>query len=207
VRLQVAPTKSNALELKRNLGFATEGFELLEQKRQILVFELMSRLERTRTIQKETDELMAHAFEALREAALRSGTERLSGEALGAERPSAMLSHERVMGLDLPKIDAKLPETGARFAPGEGTALSDEVLARFGEVLEKVTLLAELEHAVVRLARELKKTQRRVNALERLFIPDYRETLKYVADALEEREREDMVIMKIAKGRGEATRG
>ena len=56
MKLNVAPTKSNSFELKRNLEFATEGFELLEQKRQILVFEMMSRLERVRTIQKETDE-------------------------------------------------------------------------------------------------------------------------------------------------------
>jgi len=208
MRLNVAPTKSNALELKRNLEFASEGFELLEQKRQILVFEMMSRLERARTIQKETDEVMARAFASLREAVLRSGTARLSAEALGVTgKPSAKLEHERVMGLDLPTVEAKVPEVQPQFAPGTGPAVSDEVLKRFHDALETVTRLAELENAIFRLARELKKTQRRVNALEKVFIPDYSDTLKYIDDALAERERETMVIMKLAKERVEKRDG
>ena len=207
MRLQVAPTKSNALEMKRNLTFATEGFELLEQKRQILVFELMSRLQRTRSIQAETDELIGQAYGALRKAVLHSGSVKLSGEALSAHKPTVGLEQERLMGLDLPKISSEKAPTGPRFAPGTGPAASDEVLKRFTTVLEKVTMLAELENAVIRLAHELKKTQRRVNALEKLFIPDYTDTLKFIQEALEEREREDMVIMKITKERGEAARG
>ena len=62
-----------------------------------------------------------------------------------------------------------------------------------------VTRLAELENAVFRLARELRKTQRRVNALEKIFIPDYTDTLGYIEDSLDEREREEMIIMKMAK--------
>lgn len=204
MKLNIAPTKSNALELKRNLAFATEGFELLEQKRQILVFELMSRLERTRTIQEEADEAMASAFAALREAALHSGTARLGAEALSAAaKPSARLEHERMMGLDLPTIEADLPIITPQFASGAGPVASDEVLKRFHTALEVVTRLAELENAIFRLARELKKTQRRVNALEKLFIPDYADTLKYIGDVLEERERGDLVIMKMAKQKAE----
>lgn len=202
MKLNVAPTKSNSFELKRNLEFATEGFELLEQKRQILVFEMMSRLERVRTIQKETDEAMQAGLSALREAVLRSGTARLSAEALGVTgKPSAKLEHERVMGLDLPTVASELPALQPQFAPGSGPAVSDEVLKRFHEALEAVTRLAELENAIFRLAHELRKTQRRVNALEKIFIPDYSDTLKYINDALEEREREEMAIMKLAKER------
>jgi V/A-type H+-transporting ATPase subunit D len=205
--LQVAPTKTSALELKRNLAFATEGYELLEQKREILVMELMSRLEKTRSIQAETDKLMADAYESLKKAAMHSGSAKLSAEALSAARPTAQLAHGHVMGIDIPKIDAELPETGPRFAPGTGSSASDEVLMKFRAALEKVTLLAELENAVIRLARELKKTQRRVNALEKLFIPDYKDTLKYIYEVLEERERDEMVIMKITKERAATVQG
>ena len=81
-KLEVPPTKSTLLALKRNLEFAQEGFDLLEQKRQILVYELMSRLEAARRAQQAVDEALAPAFRALREAALRSGTEAMGREAL-----------------------------------------------------------------------------------------------------------------------------
>ena len=64
-RLDVAPTKSSLLALKRQLAFAEEGYDLLEQKRQILVFELMGRLDRARTAERAVDEALARAHEAL----------------------------------------------------------------------------------------------------------------------------------------------
>ena len=202
MKLNVAPTKSNSLELKRSLAFASEGYELLEQKRQILVFELMSRLERSRTIQKEVDGTLAGAFASLREAVLRAGSARLAAEALGVPgRPTLRLQEERLMGINLPGIVSELPPAGPTFAPGSGPAVSDQVVKRFRQALEVVTRMAELENAVILLANELRKTQRRVNALEKIFLPDYRDTLKYIAEVLEEREREGYVIMKMTKAR------
>ncbi|HEX7569061.1 MAG TPA: V-type ATP synthase subunit D, partial [Verrucomicrobiae bacterium] len=61
--------------------------------------------------------------------------------------------------------------------------------------------LAELQNAVLRLARELRKTQRRCNALSKIFIPSYRETLTYISGTLEERERESLNILKIIRDR------
>ena len=60
---------------------------------------------------------------------------------------------------------------------------------------------AELENAVLRLARELRKTQRRCNALSKIFIPDYRKTLGYIVGALEERERESFIILRMIRDR------
>ena len=76
----------------------------------------------------------------------------------------------------------------------------------FCDALDSIAALAETENAVFRLAREVRRTQRRVNALEKLFIPDYTETLQYITETLEEREREGFVIMKMVKARREAAR-
>ena len=73
----------------------------------------------------------------------------------------------------------------------------------FTRALKLVAELAEVESAVFRLAVEVRKTQRRVNALEKIFLPQYRETLKYIRGTLEERDREDMIIMKLIKHRRE----
>ena len=73
-KLNVAPTKSNFLSLKRQLAFAEEGYDLLEQKRQILIFEIMSRLNRVRDARTEASEALRRAFDALREAQLDTGS-------------------------------------------------------------------------------------------------------------------------------------
>ena len=74
-------------------------------------------------------------------------------------------------------------------------------MRRFVEALPLLAELAELENAVLRLAREVRKTQRRCNALSKLFIPDYRETIAYIMGSLEERERESLMILKLTRDR------
>jgi V/A-type H+-transporting ATPase subunit D len=203
-KIEVAPTKSSLLNIKRDLAFAEEGYELLEQKRQILVMELMARLEKVKEVQAMVDGKMASAYAALREALVNAGADEMTRESMGITGTHELsLSMQRVMGLNLPQVVVKMSPLAPEFAPGTGTARSDDVLKRFREAVEAVAVLAEVENAVVRLARELKKTQRRVNALEKIFLPQYRETLKYIRGTLEERDREDMIIMKLIKHRRE----
>ncbi len=200
-KLEVAPTKSSLLALEHSLEFAEEGYDLLEQKRQILVLELMSRLEAAKRAQADVDEAMAAAFAALREASLRSGTEALASEALGIVRHHKLnYSGRPVMGIDLPTVAAEHEPPKAEFSTASGSALSDDVMTRFSKALDAIARLAEVENAVLRLASEVRRTQRRVNALDKIFIPDYKETITYIEDVLEEREREQFVIMKMAKG-------
>jgi V/A-type H+-transporting ATPase subunit D len=199
-KLEVPPTKSSLLVIRRNLAFAQEGYELLEQKRQILVLELMRRVEGARTAQEDVDKAMAAAFQALREAALRSGMETLARESLGIRRDHHLEAHSRsIMGTDIPAIAFRHVAPKPEFSVGAGSALSDEVMRRFTEALDAIARLAEIENAVARLAYEVRRTQRRVNALEKIFIPDYKETVTYIQDVLEEREREQLVVMKMAK--------
>jgi V/A-type H+-transporting ATPase subunit D len=74
-------------------------------------------------------------------------------------------------------------------------------MIRFAALLPLIAALAELENTVMRLAGELRKTQRRCNALSKIFIPDYRETINYILGSLEERERESFVILKMIRER------
>ena len=78
---------------------------------------------------------------------------------------------------------------------------TDLAQRRFAELLPLLAELAELQNAVLRLARELRKTQRRFNALSKIFIPSYRETITYISGTLEERERESLTILKIIRDR------
>lgn len=203
-KLNLPPTKSTMLSVKRDLAFATEGYDLLEQKRQILVLELMARVGKAREVQKEVDDILREAHEALRSALVAAGAAALEQESLGIiGTHETGVSEQRVMGLNLPQVTVTVKPAAPEFAPGSGPVQSDEVMKHFRRAIEAIGRLAEIENAVVRLSRELKKTQRRVNALEKVFLPDYRETLKYVTDVLEERERDGFVIMKMTKDKME----
>jgi len=201
-KLDVPPTKSQYLELRRSLDFAQDGFDLLEQKRTILTIELMGRLDAVRRMEQDLATLMARAFAALREAALASGTEALERQSFALRAGHDVAIHARpLMGLPLADIEAEYAEVSPQFGAMGSSAHVDEVTRRFSEALKLAGRLAELQNLVIRLARELRKTQRRVNALQKLFIPSYRETIHYISEALEERERESTVIIKMIKAR------
>jgi len=201
-RLNIAPTKSNFLSMKRQLVFAEEGYNLLEQKRQILIFELMSRLGRASETERRTAEMLRHAHAALREATLDIGSATLNRAALGANQNAELrLTCQHLMGLTIPRIKFNEEPPSIPFGVGGTSANTDEAAHRFAELLPLLAELAELQNAVLRLARELRKTQRRCNALSKIFIPSYRETLKYISGTLEERERESLNILKIIRDR------
>jgi V/A-type H+-transporting ATPase subunit D len=202
MKLSVPPTRSSALAITRELDFALEGYDLLEQKRQILVLELMQHVEAAKREQAEVDELLAAAHTALREAAARVGSRALGREALAVPVSQAVsVSDYRVMGISVPQVTAEHAEPGPTFGFADGTMKSDEVMATFSRALEAISRLAQTQNAVFRLARELRKTQRRCNALEKIFIPDRRETLDHIEALLEERERESFVIKRMIRDR------
>jgi len=199
-KLNIPPTKSNLLWLERQLVFAREGYDLLEQKRQILIFELMSRLKRAQQVEQAVAELLSRAHAALRNATLDGGSESLERAALGVKsEPELALAGQRVMGMRIPKVTVQVAEKSGPFGVGDTPAATDLAMLRFTELLPKIVELGELQNAVTRLARELRKTQRRCNALSKIFIPTYQQTIGYIAETLEERERESLKELKMIR--------
>ncbi len=204
-RLNVAPTKSNQLVLKRDLGMATEGFTLLEQKREILVMELMRLVDRVREVQAEVDERRKKAYAALRKAIARNGYHRMRNIAAGIHYEHKVTSESRVTaGIRVPRVSVEHGSFTSQYGFAGTDSLVDQTMRDFLALLESVGRLAELESAVWLLARELKKTQRRVNALEQIFIPDFKDTLRYVRDVLEGKELDSFFMMKMVKRNTEA---
>jgi V/A-type H+-transporting ATPase subunit D len=201
-KLNISPTKSSLLALRRQLAFAEEGYELLEQKRQILIFELMGRLKRAREAERHVGAALRAAFAALQEATLESGSVALDRAADGVQlKHRVELTHQHLMGLRLTRVTAQIEPVSVQFGLGGTSANTDTTMLRFVAVLPVLAELAELQNAVLRLARELLKTQRRCNALSKIFIPTYRETITYITATLEEREREAFIIFKLIRDR------
>jgi len=201
-RYEVAPTKTNLMRIKRDLGFAREGWELLDQKRKILIVELMGLIDRAVETQEKAEDVLAEAFKALDNAILRMGLRELEQVSLAMGiKAEISISQRRVMGVSLPRVKLDFEDRSPYFADTTGSIWVDEAISKFRDVLKLLCELAEARISLMRLSREVAKTIRRVNALEKIFIPDYEETLKYIETALEEAEREAFFVLKLIKDR------
>ena len=201
-KLNIAPTKSNLLSLKRQLAFAEEGYDLLEQKRQILILELVSRLKRLREVQSTVALTLKEAFAHLRGAQFDIGSDQLD-RAILAVNLNHLLSvlEQHLMGIKLAAVNIQPAPIKPQFGIPGTCANADLAMQGFVKVLQPLGELAQLQTAIARLKHELRKTQRRCNALSKLFIPAYRETIAYITGCLEERERESLIILKMIRNR------
>jgi V/A-type H+-transporting ATPase subunit D len=206
-RLQVAPTRSNLLKMRETLELAQEGHDILDQKREVLTSELLRVAHDATQLQEEVWDRLAEAYRALEMARLSVGREHLEWAALSvSETINVDITPHSIMGVVIPsaKSRGKPPETP--YGLGDTTVALDEAVVAFRRVLEEIPLLAETVVTAYRLARELQKTQRRVNALEHIFIPQYRETANWIESALEEREREETFRLKVLKSRADESK-
>jgi V/A-type H+-transporting ATPase subunit D len=196
-RLPLPTTKTNLLRVKGDLALAQEGRQLLDEKRDVILRELFSHMDEMRQTRREAADLLAQAYRALADACIVLGRDQVARAALAAPAPREVAMHERsLFGVVLPLLDWDEPETQGYWGL-LGTSIELDLARRsFLAATRRLVQLAELEVAFQRLAVELRKTQKRVNALQNLLIPQYRETAAYMEGSLEEREREDLFQLK-----------
>ena len=207
-RYRVVPTKTNLMKLRRNLSFAQEGYDLLEQKRQILVVELMGLVDKTADAQEKLEGELAEAYEALKQAILVMGRQGVADVAPAVNIDTEIaIQMRRLMGVNIPRVEVSLQDHAPYFSFAETSFRVDEAISRFKGLLADLGKLAELRISLMRIAEEVRKTMRRVNALEKIAIPDYRESIKYIEDTLEENERETFATLKLVKERLEKKKG
>ncbi|MDR1894663.1 MAG: V-type ATP synthase subunit D [Spirochaetales bacterium] len=204
----VAPNRSNYIKLKDELKFARLGHELLDQKRNILVIELLTLVDQTVDYQSRVEAALARAYASLQEAVMVMGKLKVANLSGAVNMQAAIvLKERRVMGVRLPVVETEFTGEGPYFSPLDTSLRVEEALAAFKNALSLMGRLAELKVSLMRLAREAKKTIRKVNALEKIAIPDLKETLKWTEGRLEEAEREGFLLMKMVKSRLEKSKG
>ena len=201
-KLNIAPTKSNLLIVKEQLSISKDGYDLLEQKREILVMELMRMVEQVKLLEQKIDERIKKAYPALKSMLLAVGednVERLSQ----AVKYNFNITEKTVNagGMSFSSISVNLPKRDLFYSFMDSFADSDKVMVEFFELLQILTEMASIRTIAWRLATEVKKTQRRVNALEKMVIPQTSETKQYIESVLEERERENIFVLKALKAK------
>ena len=203
-QITVAPTKSNLLITKEQLAVSTNGYELLEEKREILVRELMSLVEQVKLLEDESQQAIDEAYPAFKRMLMIDGADQVERISHGIHYDFDMIEKTvAVGGMQFETIEVELPKKELFYSFLGTYANTDEVIVKFFNLLTLLTQMASIRTIVWRLAEEVKRTQRRVNALDKMIIPQATETIKYIESVLEERERENVFVLKALKKKKE----
>jgi V/A-type H+/Na+-transporting ATPase subunit D len=203
-KIELPPTKSSLRKLKEDLAFAYEGYDQLNQKREILALEIVRKIGIIRKIEADFQTVLNKLYAAYRDAALNMGSDAVTLLSCLEMRGYFLhMDYARFMGLKLLNIrlDLKAPRLASHLP--QTTALYDRAREESRAALPVLAEYAAVMKSVIMLSRELKKVQRRVNALEKIFIPQHEEAKKYITDRIEEMEREEIFVKKLIRQRGQ----
>lgn len=202
MKLNIAATKTNLLKIKKSLALTKEGYELLDEKRKILINELNAVIDITEKLERDLSAMLKDAYATVDRAIVAMGRSRAQSLSYSIDITNDIsISTRRVMGVDIPMIKLKLVDNPPHHSPHEVSFYVDEAIVKFKEALKLIAQLAEKKIALLRIAEEVFKTIRKVNALEKIYIPDYEDTFKNISDRLDEEGRESFCTLKMIKTR------
>jgi len=195
------PTKGNLIRTQHTLALARQGYVLLDQKRNVLIREAATLQTQLQELQAKMDKKIKAATAALIHANIEIGSSQVAELAKVIPPDNSIQIHTRsIMGVDIPvaRYD-DTPVEKLQYNLADTTLSFDEAFRHFSEVKALIITLATVENTVYRLTANIRKTQKRANALQHIIIPRYEALLKLIQDALEERERDGFVRLKVGK--------
>jgi len=200
---QVKPTRMELMKKKAQIKLAEQGRDLLREKMDALIQEFFKILSSVSDSRDELDQISRAADLALMIAAATDDPVTLRSASFATRRSITVgISGKNIMGVPVPVIEKKRVSK-SMLERGYGiiatSARIDETAERYEVELDLLIKLAETETAMRRLGAEIQMNRRRVNALEQILIPELRSQAKYIKNAIEEREREDLFRLKKVK--------
>ncbi len=200
----IKPTKSNLLKTKENLKFAQQGYELLEQKKEVLMMEFMSQIHKLKRLSIDIFKKFNDIRENLKYGIALSGKKNFE-ELIQNFRTEIELNvtEMSVMGVYIPSITVKKKEFDIlkNISLVSSNHYLNKCSIEMGDLIEQFIEWIEVKTSIVKLAEEIKKNNRRVNALDNIFIPQYKNTIKKISEILEEQEKEEFFRMKKIKAK------
>ena len=196
-------TKGNLILAKNSLALASQGYELMDKKRNILIRELMALIDQAKDIQSEIDVTFQTAYRALQKANIELGISYVqeAGESIPVE-DSIEIKARSIMGTEIPLVRFhKKQEEVPTYAFYSTKESLDQARAAFDRVKELTIRLSMVENSAYRLASSIKKTQKRANALKNITIPSYSGLVRDITNSLEEKDREEFTRLKVIKRR------
>ena len=196
--LKVVPTKGNLIAMKKSLQLANLGYNLMDQKRNVLIKEMMTLLDDVKLIRDQITSSYQEAYDALQEANISMG---LITDIVNStpEDYGISIAYRSVMGVEIPKIAYDKQPLKMTYDIERSNSKVDYAYNCFYNVKQLTVLLAEVENSVYRLANTIRKTQKRANSLRNISIPRVESTIKVISEAVEEKEREEFTRQKVIK--------
>lgn len=184
--------RSRLLTLRRDREAARRGQELLEQKREVLLRELLRRTRVRDDLGQRAAVALAEARARLRQAQTELGRLAVDSAALAqTEMVSVERRSKKLLGIALPALQGRFKPFRPRYGPGGTAETLDRAGVAFTDALPMLVRLAEEDLAVRNLQQGFAKTVRRLNALEKVVLPQLDQEIRAVTSAIEEEERDE----------------
>lgn len=194
------PTKGNLILAKNSLALARQGYELMDKKRNILIRELMGLVDQAKDIQAEIRSTFETAYAALQKANMELGINFVSDIARNVPvEDTVEVKTRSIMGTEIPLVRYDAATRTPAYAFYSTRESLDVARVSFEKVKDLTLKLAMVENSAYQLAANIKKAQKRANALKNITIPRYEALTKEIANALEEKEREEFTRLKVIK--------
>ncbi|MCT4566232.1 MAG: V-type ATP synthase subunit D [Maledivibacter sp.] len=198
----ITPTKANLIKAKSLLDFSEKGYELLDKKRSVLVREMMGLIHRVKDVQRRITATFEEAYRALEVVNVTMGVNNVEEVSISIPKVEEYeILLKSIMGVEIPTVKFEQKVLRPYYGFFRTNPAMDIAVTKFREVKHLIYELSEIENSVYKLAMEIKKTQKRANALEKIQIPKYKNQAKFISEALEEKEREDFFRLKKVKKR------
>lgn len=205
--IQVKPTRSELINLKKKIKLAQMGHSLLKRKKDGLVHEFFKVLDLVKEQRKFLVQNYKSSVSKLEVGRAVEGTASIESLASAlTDEPSVLIQPRSIMGVKVPKITTKLvkkPLLERGYGLVGTSAYTDELVESWEDFLELVVKSVESETALKRLLLEIEKTKRRVSALEYIVIPNMEASAAFIRLRLEEMERENLFRLKRIKKKSE----
>ena len=194
------PTKLELIKLKRSLVVAKSVYKILEDKRDVLLKRIEEMIDEAGQARTDMSEPLSDAYRSLFNAFLTLGSNKL--ESIAHTTPSHLdidVNVKVIVDVRIPSFTINEKKLGLNYGFVDSNSNLDQATKMMRVVLPRILKAAEYENTILGLARGLEKTQRLINALEYVIMPDYQESIKFISSILEEREREDFARLKHVK--------
>jgi V/A-type H+/Na+-transporting ATPase subunit D len=199
---RVIATKIELIKIRRSMQISKMVHKILDDKREVLLKKIDEMIDEANKARADIWDPLDDIYKAIFHAYLSLGTSTI--QSLSSSTPPSItvdVHIKRIVDVKIPvlEISSKKEVQDLTYGFADTNSSVDEATKLIKNILPGICKAAEYENAIFSLAKELEKTQKLINALEYVIIPQYQDALSFIKSTLEEREREEFVRLKKVK--------
>jgi V/A-type H+-transporting ATPase subunit D len=197
----VTATKIELFRYKRSNQVASMVQKILDDKRKVLLKNIEEMIAEAQKTRGGIWEPLQEIYQSVNESYLSLGVATVDSVAQSTPGVMEVESDvKRVVDVTIPVLSVTEKDTKSiPYGFADTNASIDRGAKLIKNLLPKICKAAEYENSIFSLAKALEKTQKLLNALENVIIPQYKQRVRFILATLEEREREEFARLKKVK--------